>query len=100
MKNKLNPTGTPVIGRNSKSYGGQCYYVLRDDRDAFLKFCEDNGHQTKPHVNPFEDAYMVRHQGHWMAIKWNNGLCRYSADRRLGLIVQSFLVTKVNNASN
>lgn len=90
-----NEQGT-IINRVSSErvYGGDRFFILREDRDAFLAFCEKEGHKTRHNKDPFRDAYDIRHGNHWMAIIWNNATKRYSADRRLNLIVQSFVLSK------
>lgn len=56
----------------------------------FIAFCEANGHTTRKHTDPFRDGYQVRHAGHWMGLLRNKSFGRYTADRRLSLVVQSF----------
>lgn len=53
---------------------------------AFITFCEAQGHETRKH----RDGYQVRHAGHWMGLMHNKAFGRYTADRRLSLVVQSF----------
>lgn len=65
-------------------------WVARDAVQDFLQFCRDNGHATREHPDPFRDAHQIRHKNHWMSIIWNKFTERYTADRRLSLIVQSF----------
>lgn len=72
------------------SNGTARYWIKRDDMAAFRAFCEANGYATRDHTGPFLDGIQVRHNGHWMALVWNKPWKRYSADARLGLIVQSF----------
>lgn len=74
-------------------------WVSSDDRKAFLAFCEANGHQTREHPDPFRHAWQIRHQGHWMGLLWNKNTRRYTADRRLTLIVQSFAATRPKAAT-
>lgn len=69
-------------------------WVSVEDKDKFLEFCKETGHETKEHSNPFTRGYMVRHKGHWMAILYNKNWKRYTADKRLSLIVQSFAAGK------
>jgi len=65
-------------------------WIKREDVAVFRAFCEANGHATRDHTDPFRDGFQVRHQGHWMAVVWSKPWNRYTADRRLGLLVQSF----------
>jgi hypothetical protein len=65
-------------------------WVASGQVDDFLAFCKTNGHETRLHPDPWIKAHQVKHQGHWMAVIWNNSFKRYTADRRLSLIVQSF----------
>jgi hypothetical protein len=65
-------------------------WIKREDVDRFREFCESNGHATRSHTDPFRDGFQVWHKGHWMAVVWNRLWQRYTADRRLGLLVQSF----------
>jgi len=69
-------------------------WIAKDDAAAFRSFCEDNGHETRDHTNPFLDGFQIRHQGHWMGVVWSKPWKRYMADRRLGLLVQSFAAHK------
>ena len=55
--------------------------------EVSLHFLDENGFQHRRQTN----GYGIRHQGHWMALTWNKAFHRYTADRRLTLIVQSFV---------
>lgn len=69
-------------------------WIASEDIGDFLVFCRENGHQTRRHDDLWREGYMVRHDGHWMAVLWNKAFRRYTADRRLSLIVQSFAASK------
>ena len=69
-------------------------WIAREDVQQFLTFCAANGHGTRPHPDAFIDAHQVQHKGHWMGLIWNKSFRRYTADRRLSLLVQSFAATK------
>lgn len=69
-------------------------WIAREDVKAFLEFCRNNGHVTREHPGLMSTGYQIRHQDHWMGLLWNKGFKRYTADRRLALIVQSFAATK------
>lgn len=69
-------------------------WVDRSDLSSFLKFCVANGHITREHPDPWIDGWQVEHKGHWMSLLWNKSRKRYTADRRLSLIVQSFATQK------
>jgi len=69
---------------------GQGPRIGRVDMASFLAFCECNGHKTRKHPDPLTEGWQVQHKGHWMSLLWNKSWERYTADRRLSLIVQSF----------
>ena len=69
-------------------------WVSRDDIKAFLAFCAENGHATREHSGLSSTGYQVQHAGHWMGVVWNKAWRRFTADRRLSLIVQSFAAQK------
>lgn len=74
---------------------GEGPWIASDDIGAFLDFCEANGHTTREHPDPWKlRAHQVKHQGHWMSLLWNKNFKRYTADRRLSLLVQSFAAAK------
>lgn len=73
---------------------GQGPWVDREDVQQFLAFCNENGHVTRTHPDPFIEAHQVRHKGHWMGLIWNKAWKRFTADRRLSLLVQSFAAMK------
>ena len=60
------------------------------DVQAFLVFCSKKGYATRGHKNPWIKAYDIKFNGHWMALMYNKAHNRYTADKRLGLVVQSF----------
>jgi hypothetical protein len=64
------------------------------DVQAFLVFCSKKGYATRGHTNVWIDAHQVKFQGHWMSITFNKNYKRYTADKRLSLVVQSFLTEK------
>lgn len=74
-------------------------WIAAFDRAAFLAFCEAQGHETREHPGLCSNGYQVRHQGHWMGLLWNKHFKRYTADRRLSLLVQSFAATKAAGVS-
>jgi hypothetical protein len=86
IKRKRKWTMTDGVTRNA----GQGPRIYRSDMDAFLTFCERNGHKTRKHPDLFTDGWQVQHKGHWMSLLWNKSWARYTADWRLSLIVQSF----------
>lgn len=67
--------------------------------EAFIEFCERNGHPTREHPDPWITAKQIFHNGHWMAVIWNKRFMRYTADRRLSLVVQSFANDKHTGAA-
>ena len=71
-------------------------WIAADDVAQFLDFCRRNGHETRDHVDPFRRGYQIRHAGHWMDILWNRSFKRYTSDRRLSLIVQSFAAERAH----
>jgi hypothetical protein len=58
---------------------------------------EQHGHQTREHPGLNSRGYQVQHAGHWMPLLWNSAFKRYTADRRLSLLVQSFAASKPAN---
>lgn len=78
---------------------GEGPWIASGDIEAFLKFCEANGHATRDHPDPWKlRDHQVKHQGHWMSLLWNKSFKRYTADRRLSLLVQSFAADKSTGA--
>lgn len=75
-------------------------WIRREDVAAFLRFCEQQGHETRDHTDPFKDGFQVRHGGHWMAVVWSKPWNRYTADRCLSLLVQSFAASKGESNDN
>ncbi len=73
-------------------------WVGAADIESFLLFCRSNGHETRPNAGEHR-GFEVRHQGHWMGLRWNKSFDRYTADRRLTLIVQSFAMVRVLRAN-
>jgi hypothetical protein len=69
-------------------------WITSCDIEQFLTFCRSNGHQTREHPDLWTTGYQIRLQGHWMSLLWNKSFKRYTADRRLTLLVQSFAVDK------
>lgn len=74
-------------------------WISLEDMTKFLEFCASNGHETRLHRGADSTGYQVQHQGHWMALLWNRNTKRYTADRRLSLIVQSFAAAKITTPS-
>lgn len=71
-------------------------WVSVSDIERFEAWCKAHGYQTrqpKGITNPTQTGFEIRHQGNWMGIRWNRGTERYTADRRLSLVVQSFAAT-------
>lgn len=75
-------------GRTRNACAGP--WVSSDALADFLVFCARNGHETRGHTGIGSRGYQIRHQGHWMGLLWNKNTMRYTADRRLSLLVQSF----------
>lgn len=73
---------------------GQGPWIAREDMPAFLAFAATNGHETREHPGLYSNGYQVQHQGHWMGLLWNKNWRRYTADRRLSLLVQTFAASK------
>lgn len=69
-------------------------WIKREDAVEFRRFCEAKGHATRNHTDQFKDGFQVQHKGHWMAVVWSNPWARYTADKRLGLLVQPFAAEK------
>jgi hypothetical protein len=74
-------------------------WISLEDMPKFLDFCAANGHETRLHRGIDSTGHQVKHQGHWMALPWNRNTKRYTADRRLSLIVQSFAAAKIQTQS-
>lgn len=72
-------------------------WIAREDAKAFLAFCEQNGHATREHPGLMSSGYQIQHAGHWMGLLWNKSFRRFTADRRLTLLVQSFASSKAPN---
>lgn len=71
-------------------------FVSPEDMADFKEFCTRNGITFRDHTGIYSSGYQVRHQGHWMALLWNKGTKRFTADRRLTLIVQSFAAERAH----
>lgn len=77
----------PYTMKDGKTRDASCGpWVSLSDVAGFVSFCRQNGHA----VREAEKGYQVQHQGHWMGLVWNSGFKRYTADRRLSSIAQSF----------
>jgi hypothetical protein len=74
-------------------------WIAREDMAAFKAFALGNGHEVREHPGLNCSGYQIRHQGHWMGVLWNKGFKRYTADRRLSLLVQSFAMDKTGGAA-
>ena len=61
-----------------------------DDMRAFKAHLDSRGIAHRDHPNPMQNGVQVKHAGHWMSVLWNKHFRRYTADRRLALITQSF----------
>lgn len=61
-----------------------------DDMRAFTAYLDRRCIAHRDHTNPMQKGIQVQHAGHWMGVLWNKHFKRYTADRRLALIVQSF----------
>ena len=68
---------------------GEGPWITSADLQPFLAFCLEHGHKTRQHA-----SHQIQHQGHWMSLSWNKAFVRYTADRRLSLLVQSFAASK------
>ena len=96
MKKKELPKKTWAMPDGKTRNAGKGPWVASENIDLFLSYCRKNGHETRPHPDVWREGYQVRHQGHWMALLWNNGFSRYTADRRLYELVQDFSMQKHN----
>lgn len=72
-------------------------WVSLKDCRAFREWLTSKGVEWRKHPGLMSEGYQVRHQGHWMGLLWNKGFKRYTADRRLSLIVQSFAAEKAES---
>lgn len=82
-----------MTNRRTRS-AAQGPWISEADMDAFAAFIESTGREVRRHPDPFKNAKQVRHDGHWMDVVWNSSFKRYTADRRLSLLVQSFAATR------
>lgn len=81
---------------NGKTRDASCGpWIASADIDKFVEFCKAQGKEvrTTPALGVYAN-YQVRHNEHWMQLSWNKAFRRFTADRRLGLIVQSFAASK------
>jgi hypothetical protein len=69
-------------------------WIASDDIRPFLAWLTTQGIEWREHPGLMSNGYQVRHDGHWMGLLWNKNWRRYTADRRLTLIVQSFAAEK------
>lgn len=69
-------------------------WIVRADLNRFLEFCAAEGHGTRPHPDVFRDAHQIQYAGHWMSLIWNKSFSRYTADKRMAPLVQSFAAAK------
>lgn len=70
-------------------------FITQDELPAFLAHCTGLGLATREHSGwPAQSGYQVRYQGHWMALCWNKSWKRYTADKRLGELVDQFVAKK------
>ncbi len=92
MSSKHTPKGT---SQRSAAAGP---WVKSADFDAFCGHLTARGIQHREHADPFIRGIQVHHDGHWMAVQWNKNWKRYTADRRLSLIVQSFAAERAATA--
>lgn len=68
-------------------------FIESAEIQAFLSFCLARGLPSREHTGwPVQSGYQVRHAGHWMALTWNKHWKRYTADKRLGELVDQFVV--------
>lgn len=79
---------------------GQGPWIAADHVRGFLEFCRSHGYETREHPGLDSSGYQVHHQGHWMALLWNKHWKRYTADRRLSLLVQSFAAQKAAGSAS
>lgn len=67
-------------------------FIDQKEIAGFLAHCAAGGLQTREHSGwPVQSGYQVRYQGHWMALCWNKHWKRYTADKRLGELVDQFV---------
>ena len=76
---------------------GQGPWIALEDCRPFREWLTDQGIAWRVHPGMLSDGYQVRHAGHWMGLLWNKGFRRYTADRRLALIGQSFAASTTAN---
>lgn len=69
-------------------------WIASDDVRPFLSWLTIQGYQWREHPGMMSSGYQIHHDGHWMGLLWNKHMRRYTADRRLALIVQSFAAEK------
>lgn len=80
--------------KQQRSAAEGAFIDQKEIRD-FLTHCEEKGIQTRKHSGwPVQTGYQVRYQGHWMALCWNKNWKRYTADKRLGEIVDQFVAKR------
>lgn len=74
---------------------GEGAFVEQREVAGFLAYCASLKLETRGHSGwPVQTGYQVRYQGHWMALCWNKSWKRYTADKRLGDIVDQFVAKK------
>lgn len=69
-------------------------WIATGDAEAFKAFLAQEGYAVREHPDLWREGFQVRHAGHWMSLLYNKNTRRYTADRRLSLIVQSFATAK------
>lgn len=69
-------------------------WIALEDCGPFREWLTKQGILWREHPGLQSKGYQVQHGGHWMALLWNKNFKRYTADRRLSLLVQSFAASK------
>ena len=68
-------------------------WIAREHINTFQVFCKEQGYEVRENPGLLQGGFQVHHRGHWMTLSWNKSFKRYTADRRLTLVVQSFAAT-------
>jgi hypothetical protein len=66
-------------------------WITFEENKFFKAFCISVGLDIKDHPDIWKcKDYVVRFQGHWMAVSWNKHNDRYTLDRRLKSVLKAF----------
>lgn len=65
-------------------------FIPRGELSNFEAFVKSRGFQVRPHTSLFVDGLQILHEGHWMAVQFNNGYGNWTVDRRLEFLVSAF----------